>query len=221
MNDELDTGEIAWEASAYDAWANSDDEESYDEEAFGDWVIAGAASDISRASLEQAAIDRRIADIQKWYASTTIGPILTGPTKEVAPDMSLPIGDTRLWTGVVPDPALMTRLPSGLPRFAGDVQPVRGVSLREQTRMKAGQFASDKELERFLAETSRLDFDDLIRATPRGRLSFSEQKRRDELARVVQAARERGALVQALARVLNRPVSTIHSLASAKPKITK
>ena len=81
--------------------------------------------------------------------------------------------------------------------------------------MTASAFSTDDELRVFLAEATHLDFTELVRATPRGRLTPAERGRRDELARVVFAARQSGAGFEPLARVLGRSLSTVHQLAVA------
>jgi hypothetical protein len=56
------------------------------------------------------------------------------------------------------------------------------------------------------------DLADLLRPTPRGRLSANELERRDVLAGLVAEARSRGARLEAIGKITGRPVSTVSAL---------
>ncbi len=90
----------------------------------------------------------------------------------------------------------------------------RGTVLQERTRyVAAGDFPDDDDLRLFLAERASIDFAELVRPTPAGRLTADERERRNELARVVKLTREKGAGFEQLARVLGRSLATVHALA--------
>ncbi|HEU5216171.1 MAG TPA: hypothetical protein VFU30_11575, partial [Gaiellaceae bacterium] len=91
--------------------------------------------------------------------------------------------------------------------------------LHQRTRLRTTTFATDDALRDFLAERSSLDFAELVRPTPAGRLTAAERERREEIARLVKLARAEGAGFEPLSRVLQRPLSRVHALARhAQPK---
>jgi hypothetical protein len=70
----------------------------------------------------------------------------------------------------------------------------------------------DASIRLFLAERADDDFEMLIAPIARGRLTPDTQRRRDALAQLTVQAREAGARIEALARVLRRPVSVVKAL---------
>lgn len=113
--------------------------------------------------------------------------------------------------GIVSDVAEPVQL---APRLAGETARIRERPLlRQRKRLNVTAFATDDELRVFLAEQTRVDFAELVRPLPRGRLDGDKRARRAELARVVALARAQGAGFEPLARVLRRSLDTVYRLA--------
>jgi hypothetical protein len=98
-------------------------------------------------------------------------------------------------------------------RLAGDRRARRGEILQQRARTTVSTFSTVDELRVFLAEQTSWDWLELVRPTPAGRPTAAVREQRAELARVVAAARARGAGYEDLARILGRSVATVHALA--------
>lgn len=178
------------DALAYDLWANpDDDDEPFDDDFLDSPLIEPLALDDLKSAVRDGSIpsEKLVAAHHAWEQEWTAGAGAASP----APRRS------------------------AAPRLAGDNRPRHGQILLQRARVQLGDFLTDDELRVFLAERTQWNWADLVQPIPRGRLTPTERRWREELARLVRLARSRGAAFETLARVLNRSLATVHALATS------